>query len=104
MPSINLKTKANDKVHALSKALFQGIYQDKRWKGLRTLKLRNNPICEDCFKKGIYKQTEEVHHIIPWERGKDKEEQELLAFDYNNLKSLCLECHKEAHRELNKKI
>jgi len=104
MPTINLKTKAKNNIHSLSKALFQGIYQDKRWKSLRTLKCRNNPLCEECLKKEIYKQLDEVHHIIPWESGETKEEQELLAFDYENLKSLCIECHKEAHRQLNKKI
>jgi len=103
MPTINLKQKGIDKPRTLAKALFQGIYQDRRWKALRELKCQNNPVCEECIKKGIYKQVEEVHHIIPWESGTTKEEQESLAFDYDNTKSLCIDCHKEAHRELNKK-
>jgi 5-methylcytosine-specific restriction protein A len=64
------------------------------------MKFRDNPVCEICDAKGITKQTEEIHHKIPFERGTTLAEIERLAFDYDNLISVCIDCHKELHRHL----
>jgi 5-methylcytosine-specific restriction protein A len=93
MPFLNLgRKKPRDRT--VNKGLYQEIYQDKRWRLLRQIKFEENPLCECCEAKGIVTQTEEIHHKIPFQTGKTKEEIEALAFDYDNLLSDCVPCHK----------
>ena len=97
MPTINLqRRKPRDKTY--NKKQFQDIYQDKRWKRLRAWKIRENPLCEECLKEDRTRQTEEVHHIIPIDLNASKERQEALAFNPDNLQSLCIECHHKKHQ------
>lgn len=44
--------------------------------------------------------AQEVHHIRPVESAPDRHTMLLLCFDYNNLQSLCRDCHKKAHIDL----
>ncbi len=66
-----------------------GFYNSPAWQLLRTEYIANNPICEICNNKGIYKPAAIVDHIIPltlvnmWSIGLDKK----------NLQSLCYKCH-----------
>jgi len=93
-PTINLgKRKNPDKTIALKR--HQDIYQDKRWKRVRAAKFRNNPLCEDCLHETPARvtQTEEVHHNIDIDTAPE------MAFDYDNLVSLCIEHHKLRHRK-----
>ena len=84
------------------------IYQSRKWKELTILKKRANPLCEQCIKDGeaigipggYVKSVECVHHIIPIETARTKEEMRRLAFDWNNLMSLCKSCHARIHKEL----
>jgi 5-methylcytosine-specific restriction protein A len=99
MPTIKLLKKYNP-VKTTRVRQYQAIYQSKRWWKLRAWKLQNNPLCEECEKRGKVVQTEEVHHKIPFDTGKTKEEIEELAYNYENLESLCIKCHKERHAEL----
>ena len=68
-----------------------------KWQKLRLKKIKANPLCEECLIKGITKEAEEVHHITPVESTNFLPDMEILAYDYNNLQSLCKECHKEKH-------
>ena len=84
------------------------IYQSREWKQLTILKKRANPLCEQCIKDGeaigipggYVKSVECVHHIIPIETARTKEEMRRLAFDWNNLMSLCKSCHARIHKEM----
>lgn len=76
----------------------QAVYNTKRWKELRLLKIQSNPLCEDCLKNGKITPSEEVHHIKSFcKKGLSPEEKELRAYDYGNLVSLCRECHWRRH-------
>lgn len=99
MPTICLGKK-KPRQRTLNKQLYQDIYQDPRWKRLRAAKFGVNPLCEKCEEKGKVTLTQEVHHKIPFQTGKTQEEIEALAFDWDNLQSLCVPCHKEADRKL----
>lgn len=77
--------------------LYQKLINNYKWQLLRAKKFRANPICEMCAAAGRVRPTEEVHHIIPVENGKDEAEMTRLAYDYNNLQSLCRECHAKVH-------
>ena len=86
----------------------QEIYNSREWKELTIQKKRANPLCEQCIKDGeaigipggYVKSVECVHHIIPIETARTKEEMRRLAFDWNNLMSLCKSCHARIHKEL----
>ena len=56
------------------------------WTRLRRRFIRNNPTCAVCGRPG-----EEVHHVIPRSLRPD------LCYEWDNLKTLCKECHLKAH-------
>jgi 5-methylcytosine-specific restriction enzyme A len=92
MPTINLgRKKPRDRTVNIQNR--QDIYQNKRWRKIRDAKLKNDPLCEDCLKEDRVTQTQEVHHHIPIDVNPD------LAFEYDNLVSLCIEHHKLRHRK-----
>ena len=104
MPTIKLQQVKKASVKTTRKGLYQDIYQDRRWRKLRAAKLRNNPLCERCEDNERATPAIEVHHRIPFDRGINKEEIEMLAFDYDNLKSVCNDCHDLEHEELKNKL
>jgi len=100
MPRIDLGTvKKKDSVPTTGKKDAQKIYQDKRWKILRAEKLRVNPLCEQCEREGRSRLAEEVHHRIPFSQGSTPQMRDYLAFDLDNLESLCTECHRSRHKK-----
>ena len=78
----------------------QEIYNSREWKELRILKMRANPLCEECMKEGIVTSARCVHHIVPIETARTKDEMKRLAFDINNLRALCFACHARIHKEM----
>jgi 5-methylcytosine-specific restriction protein A len=90
--------KPNHRRDTINKKEYQKIYNTPRWKKLRRLKLQNNPICEKCWERGIVTPTEEIHHIVPFIQDIE------MAFDYDNLIALCVECHKEAHKNIHEGV
>ena len=100
MPTIKLLKTKRDNVRTVRKGKYQDIYQDRRWKLLRAAKMRANPLCEVCEMKDRVTPTKEVHHKIPFDTGTTQEEIEYLAFNWNNLQSVCNPCHKDEHKKL----
>ena len=86
------------------------IYNSREWKELRTMKLRANPLCEQCIKDGeavgipggYVRSATCVHHIVPIETARTKDEMKRLAIDcgLQGLKSLCFASHARIHKEL----
>lgn len=72
----------------------KNIYHTTRWKKLRALKVKLNPLCEHCLKYGIAKPVEEVDHIVSILDGGE-------IWDIDNLQSLCRRHHanKTRHEE-----
>lgn len=79
------------------RAECHSIYDTTQWRRLRDVKFMNQPCCEMCAKNGIVKPADEIHHIIPFTSVTDIVERQALAFDYNNLMSLCTDCHRKVH-------
>jgi len=77
----------------------QRIYNSERWHKLSEYKRSVTPLCELCEEKGITRPAEDVHHIISFMKGHDRGEREELAYNYNNLMSLCKECHQNIHNK-----
>nr|WP_320038870.1 HNH endonuclease signature motif containing protein [uncultured Bacteroides sp.] len=74
----------------------QAVYNTKRWKELRTLKLMLNCLCEECEKMDKVTVATEVHHKDSFMKYQGIEREE-KAFDIDNLESLCSDCHKKEH-------
>lgn len=79
---------------------YNRMIQSPKWKVLRKKKINAFPICEDCNERGVVEPATEVHHIVPVEAASSVDGMEYLMFDVNNLRSLCHECHKNAHIRL----
>ena len=67
------------------------------WRRLRKARLIEHPLCERCLEKDIITPATEVHHVIPISQAGSKLEAMDIAFDSNNLMSLCRKCHEEIH-------
>lgn len=63
----------------------------RAWKRIRDRYVLQHPFCEMCYKQGVLKPVEEVHHKLPLSQGGTHEE--------NNLISLCQSCHAKIHAE-----
>jgi len=73
------------------------VYNTTTWKALRIEKLKKDPLCEVCLKKGRVESARDVHHKKPISTGKTKADKQGLGFNFDNLQSLCTQCHKDAH-------
>jgi len=64
------------------------------------MQIRNFPLCAECLKLDppVAVPAREVDHIIPWSEGSTDQEREDLAFDQDNLQSLCIPHHKKKHK------
>ncbi|MBO6280730.1 MAG: HNH endonuclease [Bacilli bacterium] len=60
-----------------------------KWKKRRDRYAQAHPLCEECLKQGRLTPMEEVHHILPIDRGGTDDE--------SNLMSLCHSCHEKIH-------
>lgn len=79
------------------------IYNSREWKELRIAKLRSTKrLCEECMKQGIVTAARCVHHVVPIETARTKDEMRRLALDcgLQGLKALCFACHARIHKEL----
>lgn len=63
------------------------VYKTSRWAALRAEQLRQEPLCRYCKPMGDVVAATVVDHIKP-HRG-----DRALAFDPDNLQSLCKPCH-----------
>lgn len=71
------------------------FYHSPAWRKLRSSYIINNPLCEECLKKGLTVEANVVDHITPVNQGG-------ASLDMANLQSLCHSCHnrksgREAH-------
>lgn len=75
------------------------VYQTKRWARLRSAKFAADPLCELCLRKEppVIRPAEDVHHIVSFMTVTDPLKRKTLAYDYENLQSLCKECHQKIH-------
>ena len=97
MPTIYKPPKKVRRINNNKKDKQKYVYNTLRWVNLRIEKLKNNPLCEVCKSKNKITLATQVHHIIFLSTGSTREELETIGFDYENLKSVCKECHEEIH-------
>ena len=78
-------------------SISQKIYNSKQWKQLRNAYIKEFPLCQSCLEKGKIVPAEQIHHRVEFLKGTTQAEIEALAYDWDNLMSLCKECHLEKH-------
>lgn len=84
------------------KDFAKDFYFSTSWKGMREyIKKRDQYLCQDCLKKGLFVPAEEVHHIKPLTPQNINDVSITLSED--NLISLCRECHRRRHNQDNGK-
>ncbi len=59
----------------------------RAWRKIRARYVALHPLCEQCLKEGRYVAVEEVHHVVPVNRGGSNA--------FSNLMSLCHSCHEK---------
>jgi 5-methylcytosine-specific restriction endonuclease McrA len=63
------------------------FYASTAWMKLRRYKLNVDPLCQECKQRSLVVPATEVHHV------KERREYPDLELDYDNLQSLCRDCH-----------
>ena len=53
-----------------------------------------------CLKENKTTPAEDIHHISSFMSTDDPVQRNQLAYDYDNLMSLCKKCHQAAHNKL----
>ena len=72
------------------------FYHTAAWKNVRIYVLhRDQMLCQDCLKKGMYTPADEVHHIVELTPANVNDPD--IALNPGNLISLCRSCHKSRH-------
>ncbi len=66
---------------------MKSLYNTTHWQKTRERKLRKNPLCEICLKRGKLVKASEIDHITPWR------EIESFFCKFSDLQSLCKSCH-----------
>ena len=99
MPNKNVRKSAN----ITRSDNYKKLINCHKWVKLRSEKLRNDPLCEHCLSKNIVNPGTEIHHIVPIDTGANYETMKQLAYNYNNLVTLCHKCHVQAHIDLKSK-
>ena len=73
------------------------IYNSQEWKRLRKAYFQKNPLCERCLENGRVTAGEHVHHIHSFMNYDSQEQRMQCALDWNNLMTVCVECHNIIH-------
>lgn len=99
MPTLNKPKKPDQKNLNINKEERRKVYRSTKWKKLRLAHLQQHPLCEICQSRGITKLAVDVHHIISFMSTTDQLKRLELAYNPDNLQSLCKECHQLIHNE-----
>lgn len=75
----------------------QRVYQSGKWKPIRDAYIASHPLCEDCLAAGVTTVAEDVHHIRSFMEVPEGWQRDALAYDWENLVSLCRACHRKRH-------
>lgn len=97
MPTIYKPKKQQSKTGNQYDSERRKIYDSARWKRLRAWKFTCSPLCEVCLQKDIVTPAEDIHHIVSFMSTDDPMKRKFLAYDYDNLQSLCKACHQGIH-------
>lgn len=96
MPTIN-KPKKKQKNLSVNEQVRRSIYDTVKWRNLRKAKLIQQPLCEKCLEAGIITEGCDIHHIVSFVDAPTILRRNEIAYDINNLMTLCKKCHQKIH-------
>ena len=70
------------------------FYRSTQWKKLSLQHRKKDPLCVLCSERNQFSKAQCVDHISGI-RNKEGRFDRNLAFDRNNLRSLCFQCHNQ---------
>lgn len=97
MAYIQKKTRTTRKRSEAKTGSRQKVYQSALWRKLRMCKLTESPLCEVCLIEGRTKGGDHVHHLVSFVDVYDEVERHRLAYDPENLLTVCEGCHGRLH-------
>lgn len=105
MPTIQLleKKKSNCKPQEGPNKWSSECYNTTKWRRLRKARLIEHPLCEVHLQFDEVVPATEIHHIVEISQAGSKLEAMDIAFNSNNLMSLCRECHQRYHAIIHSK-
>ena len=77
---------------------WRKFYGSKLWRDLREQKLMEQPLCEECLLMDKVTPATQVHHMDKF--GDYYPDEQLMwekFLDWDNLESICAECHRRIH-------
>ena len=95
MPWINKPKKKREVIDNVAKR--REVYDSSLWRRIRKAKLREDPLCEVCSLENKITLGEDIHHLRSFLKAETIEERDQLAFDSNNLLTVCRKHHNEIH-------
>lgn len=96
MPTINKPKKKKNTDSDLDKKKRSEVYNSAMWRKMRLTKQMQNPLCEVCAMQNKIVLAEDIHHLVSFTKFNGAE-RDAIAFDSNNLISLCKQCHNLIH-------
>jgi len=79
--------------------LYAKIMASQEWQTLRQKWLEDHPYCERCKAVGLTRKADVVHHVKPIESAHTENGYMELAFNEDNLLSVCNYHHALIHRK-----
>ena len=82
----------------MAKAFAKQFYSSKAWQDCRNeYAKRQQHLCEECLRQGIYRPGEIVHHVIHLDPITIEKPE--IALNFDNLELLCRQCHYKEHQK-----
>jgi len=70
------------------------FYSSSAWLAARArVLMRDDHLCQRCFRKGRIRAGKIVHHIVPLEQAPER------TLEDSNLETSCGKCHEQVHPE-----
>lgn len=92
-----LQKPAKQKNRQINREDRRKIYDTSQWRKLRSAYLQQHPLCQLCQQEGKIVPAVDIHHIISFMSTNDHLKRLVLAYNPDNLMSLCKECHQKIH-------
>jgi 5-methylcytosine-specific restriction protein A len=89
----NMRLASDDYRRTEKRLAMNRFYASPRWRRLRRAFLAEHPLCAECHQAGRIEPAIDVHHINARESNQE------IAFDWDNLQSLCKACHSKKTRK-----
>lgn len=80
-----------------NRAKRQDVYNTSLWRKMRLAKLMEQPLCEVCLLVDKVTLAEHAHHLKSFMQSNNINERDQLAYDSQNLLSVCAKCHNRIH-------